>query len=71
MDSLNEGRSRLRRMLARSAFALALALVGWLALGIFDFLPFVIELPGESRVRVHAAMAVGCLIAAAWGFWDE
>ena len=53
------------------ALSLGLALIGWLPLGIFGVVPFVFELPGELSLRVHAAAAVGCLMVAAWGFWDR
>ena len=56
---------------AQWAFALALLLVVWLPLGLFDILPFVLELPGESSLRLHAAAAVTCLMVAAWGFWER
>lgn len=54
----------------RCAFALALVFIVWLPLGIFNFLPFVLDLPGESSLRLHAAAAVTCLMVAAWGFWE-
>ena len=50
---------------------LALGFIGWLPLGVLNVVPFVLELPGEPSVRVHAAVAVGCLFVAAWGFWGQ
>jgi hypothetical protein len=61
---------KLQRVMGGCAFALALVFTVWLPLGIFNVVPFVLELPGESSLRVHAAAAVGCLMIAAWGFWD-
>jgi hypothetical protein len=59
-----------RLTIGRFAFLLALAFLAWLALGILQIVPFVLELPGEPRLRVHAAAVVGCLLVAAWGFWE-
>ncbi|MEO5691575.1 MAG: hypothetical protein ABIQ72_00490 [Usitatibacter sp.] len=50
---------------------MALAFIAWLPLGIFQIVPFVLALPGETSLRVHAAAAVGSLMVAAWGFWDS
>ena len=61
---------KLQRMIGMAAFLLALVFIAWLPLGILHVAPFVLELPGEPSVRVHAAAAVGCLVVAAWGFWD-
>lgn len=56
-------------MIGKAAFLLALVFIVWLPLGILHVVPFVMELPGEPSLRVHAAAAVGCLVIAAWGFW--
>jgi len=53
-----------------AAFLPALVFIVWLPLGILHVVPLVLELPGESSVRVHAGAAVGFLMVAAWGFWD-
>ena len=58
-------------IVGRCAFALAVIFIVWLPLGIFNVLPFVLELPGESSLRLHAAAAVGCLMVAAWGYWER
>jgi hypothetical protein len=50
---------------------LGLLLMAWLPMGILDIVPFVMQLPGEPSIRVHAAATVACLIVAAWGFWNE
>lgn len=60
-----------RRNLGRSAFLAALVFIAWLPLGILKIAPFVLELPGESRLRLHAAAAILCLLVAAWGFWER
>ena len=60
---------KLQRMIGTAAFLLALMFIVWLPLGILHVVPLVLELPGESSLRVHAAAAVGCLVVAAWGFW--
>ena len=62
---------RLRRRIGFGAFALAIPLIAWLPLGAFGVLPFLLALPGESQLRVHGAAAVGCLMVAAWGFWED
>jgi hypothetical protein len=62
---------KLRRTIGESAFLFSLVFVAWLPLGIFHIVPFVLLLPGEPSVRVHAAAAVGCLLVAAWGLWER
>lgn len=61
---------KLRRTIGAGSFALALASVSWLLLGMFNWVPLVLQLPGESLLRTHATAAVACLMVAAWGFWD-
>ena len=63
--------ARWRLNIARAALVLGGVFVVWLPAGILDVVPFVLELPGESSIRVHAAAAVACLMVAAWGFWNE
>ena len=60
----------LRRSIGAGSFALALAFIAWLLLGIADVVPLVLQLPGESTLRTHATAAVACLMVAAWAFWD-
>ena len=60
-----------RRTIGGCAFALALVFIGWLPLGIYEIVPFVLELSGESSLRLHTAAAVACLMVAAWGFWER
>ena len=59
-----------RLAFARFALSLALMFVVWLPLGILDVVPFALDSPGESSLRVHTAAAVLCLIIAAWAFWE-
>ena len=61
---------KLRQSMGAISFALALAFIGWLLLGMFDVVPLVLQLPGESTLRTHATAAVACLMVAAWAFWD-
>ena len=58
-------------MIGGGAFVLSLVFIVWLPLGVLNVVPFVLELPSEPSVRVHAAVAVGCLLVAAWGFWGQ
>ena len=52
------------------SFAIALALAGWLLLGMLDVVPLVLKFPGESTVRSHAGASVLLLMLAAWGYWE-
>ncbi len=63
--------SKWQRPIGAVAFVLALVFIAWLPLGIFDLVPFVIALPGQSSLRLHAAAAVASLMVAAWGFWER
>jgi hypothetical protein len=62
---------RAQRVLGGIALSLAVVFVIWLPLGVAGIAPFVLELPGESRLRVHAAAAVLSLLIAAWGYWER
>ena len=59
-----------RRLIGKSALVFAMVFVAWIPLGALRIIPFVLELPGEPSLRLHAAAAVGCLMVAAWAFWD-
>lgn len=65
-----ETRPARRRAIGAIGFGLALVFVTWLPLGIYDIVPFALALHGESSLRMHGAVAVACLLLAAWGFWD-
>jgi hypothetical protein len=71
IDLMPTPNTKRRRLIARCSFTLALVFLAWLPLGILQIIPFVFELQGEPRLRVHAAAAVGCLMIAAWGFWES
>lgn len=60
-----------QRPIGAVAFVLALIFIAWLPLGIFHFVPFVIEWPGQSSLRLHAGVAIAWLMVAAWGFWER
>jgi len=45
-------------------------MIGWLALGLFEAVPLILQFPGESAVRSHAGAAVLLLMVAAWAFWE-
>ncbi len=62
---------KVQRVMGGAALLLALLFVMWLPLGILGVVPFVLEFPGESRLRLHAAGAVLSLLVAAWGFWEH
>ena len=63
--------NKLRRNFGAVAFVFALLFIVWLPLGILEIVPFLVNLPGESELRSHAGLAVGCLLIAAWGFWER
>lgn len=63
--------TRFRRKIGMMCFVLALVFIAWLPLGVLEFVPFLLQLPGESGVRSHAGAAVACLLGAAWGFWES
>ena len=66
----DHGRS-LKQLVGGGALSLAAVFMLWLPLGALGVVPFVLELPGESHLRSHAAAAVLCLLVAAWGFWEH
>lgn len=63
--------NKFRRRIGAIAFGMAVLLIIWLPLGILGVVPFLVNLPGESELRSHAGLAVGCLMIAAWAFWDK
>lgn len=50
---------------------LATLFIAWLPLGMLGFVPFVLQIPGESLLRTHAGAAVACLMVTAWAWWEE
>ena len=71
MDALRKCWPPSRKLAARSAFLVGVVSLIWLAAGALELVPLVLSLPGESAVRVHAVVTVGCLLVAAWGYWNE
>lgn len=65
-----KGGGRVQRAFGGAALSLASLFMLWLPLGVLGVVPFVLEIPGESALRTHAAAAVLCLLVAAWGFWE-
>lgn len=61
----------MRRTLAGCSLALALMMIIWLALGLFNLVPLTLQLPGESKIRTYATAAVAFLMIAAWGYWED
>jgi hypothetical protein len=57
-------------MIGATSFAIALALTGWLLLGMLNVVPLALQFPGESTLRSHAGAAVLFLMFAAWGYWE-
>jgi len=68
---MNIAYTNVRRKIGVISLVLALIFIVWLPLGILALVPFILELPGESGLRSHAGVAVGCLLIAAWGFWES
>jgi|TARA_B110000285_G_C14547960_1_gene347861 hypothetical protein len=57
--------------IGKVAIFLAILAVIWLLLGMFNIVPFLIELPQETSIRAHASLAVILLLIASWAFWNE
>jgi hypothetical protein len=62
--------SRTRVKLGWLAAIFAGLFAAWLPLGVYEIVPFVFHIPGETELRSHAGLAVGALMIAAWGFWE-
>jgi hypothetical protein len=43
----------------------------WLLLGMFNIVPLLILIPGETFIRSHASFAVIFLLVASWAFWNN
>ena len=61
----------MKRKIGKVAIFLAILAVIWLLLGMFNIVPFLIELPQETSIRAHASLAVILLLVASWAFWNE
>lgn len=60
-----------RQTIGRVAFVLAIGFIVWLPAGLLGLVPFVLSLPNESSLRMHAAAAVACLLIAASAYWND
>ena len=63
--------NRLRRKLGKLAIIFAVLSIIWLALGMFNFVPLILMIPGETLIRSHATLPVLCLLLASWAFWND
>ena len=61
----------LRRKLGKLAIIFAVLSIVWLALGMFNFVPLILMIPGETLIRSHATLPVLCLLLASWAFWND
>ncbi|MAS00165.1 MAG: hypothetical protein CMH24_02210 [Nitrosomonadales bacterium] len=61
----------MKRKIGKVALFLATLSVIWLLLGMFNIVPFLIEIPEETSIRAHASLAVILLLIASWAFWNE
>ena len=61
----------MKRKIGKVALFLASLAVILLLLGMFNIVPFLIEIPQESSIRAHASIAVIFLLIASWAFWNE
>lgn len=61
----------MRSQLSKLAALFACLSSIWLFLGMFETIPFVFQIPGETMLRTHASIAVIFLLLAAWGFWNQ
>lgn len=61
--------SVVRHRIGSCSLALGLGFIVWLTLGMLRLVPLLFQIPGESLLRTHAAMAVACLLVGAWGYW--
>ena len=61
----------MKRKIGKVALILGFLALIWLILGMSDVVPFLIELPQETRVRAHASLAVIFLLIGSWAFWNE
>ena len=57
--------------IGKIAIFLAILAIIWLLLGMFDIVPFLIELPQVTSLRAHASLSVVLLLIASWAFWNE
>jgi|TARA_B110000971_G_C19961008_1_gene477977 hypothetical protein len=61
----------LRNKFGKLAIFFAVLSIIWLALGLFNIVPLILMIPGESLIRSHATLPVICLLLASWAFWND
>jgi len=61
----------LRKIFGKLAIFFAVLSIIWLALGLFNIVPLILMIPGESLIRSHATLPVICLLLASWAFWND
>jgi|TARA_B110000967_G_C18668795_1_gene451952 hypothetical protein len=61
----------LRKNFGKLAIFFAVLSIIWLALGLFNIVPLILMIPGESLIRSHATLPVICLLLASWAFWND
>ena len=61
----------LRNKFGELAIFFAVLSIIWLALGLFNIVPLILMIPGESLIRSHATLPVICLLLASWAFWND
>ena len=61
----------LRNKFGKLAILFAVLSIIWLALGLFNIVPLILMIPGESLIRSHATLPVICLLLASWAFWND
>ncbi len=62
---------KLRKNFGKLAIFFAVLSIIWLALGLFNIVPLILMIPGESLIRSHATLPVICLLLASWAFWND
>ena len=64
-------RFNMRIFIAKLASSLGVLSSIWFLLGMFEIVPLVFTIPGETSFRTHASLAVLFLMIASWGFWNS
>lgn len=64
-------RFSMRIFIAKLAFLLGALSSIWFLLGMFEIVPLVFIIPGETSFRTHASLTVLFLMIASWGFWNS
>lgn len=61
----------MRSFIAKLASLLGILSAIWFLLGMFEIVPLVFTIPGETSFRTHASLTVLLLMIASWGFWNS